>query len=117
MVSGRIVRAIGQSFATGISIGGSDHYDIFRGVEKKQLWAVASRPELAIALILAAGLIHAGFEDWLFAVGNYLCVFFWSLAFILIDLVPEKQLFRAYSVPLPNSMARLEDLGMVPPVR
>jgi O-antigen ligase len=70
-----------------------------------------------IALILGAGLIHAGFEDWLFAVGNYLCVFFWSLAFILIDLVPEKQLFREYSVPLPNSMARLENLGMVPPVR
>jgi O-antigen ligase len=38
--------------------------------------------------ILSAGLIHAAFEDWLFAVGYYLCVFFWTLAFMLVDLVP-----------------------------
>jgi O-antigen ligase len=38
------------------------------------------------ALIIVAGLIHAGFEDWLFAAGSYLCVFFWVSAFLLIDL-------------------------------
>jgi O-antigen ligase len=37
------------------------------------------------ALITLAGLIHAGFEDWLFAPGSYLCVFFWVSAFLLID--------------------------------
>jgi hypothetical protein len=37
-------------------------------------------------MVLAAGLVHAAFEDWLFAVGYYLCVFFWAFAFILIDL-------------------------------
>jgi O-antigen ligase len=40
------------------------------------------------AMILAAGLIHAGFEDWLFAVGYYLCVFFWMVAFTFLDLLP-----------------------------
>ena len=39
------------------------------------------------AAILAAGLVEAAFEDELFAVGYYLCVFFWSLAFILDDLI------------------------------
>jgi O-antigen ligase len=41
-----------------------------------------------VAMILAAGLIHAAFEDWLFAVGYYLCVFFWMLAFAFLDLLP-----------------------------
>jgi O-antigen ligase len=41
-----------------------------------------------IAAVLAAGLVHAVFEDWLFAAGYYLCVFFWSYAFVLFDVVP-----------------------------
>ncbi|HEX8814007.1 MAG TPA: O-antigen ligase family protein [Terriglobales bacterium] len=45
-------------------------------------------PAVPIATIMVAGLVHAAFEDWLFAVGYYLCVFFWSLAFILADLAP-----------------------------
>lgn len=43
---------------------------------------------VALAIILVGGLVHAFFEDWLFAVGNYICVFFWSLAFVLPDLLP-----------------------------
>ncbi len=39
--------------------------------------------------MLAAGLAHAAFEDWMFAVGYYLSVFFWAMAFILVDLLPE----------------------------
>ena len=38
-------------------------------------------PALPLAAVLAAGLVHAAFEDWLFAVGYYLCIFFWSLGF------------------------------------
>ncbi len=38
------------------------------------------------ALVTVAGIIHAGFEDWLFAAGSYLCVFFWVSAFLLVDL-------------------------------
>jgi len=43
-----------------------------------------------LAIVVAAGLVHAVFEDWLFAVGYYLCVFFWSLAFALVDVVPAE---------------------------
>jgi O-Antigen ligase len=41
-----------------------------------------------LAMIAVAGLVHAAFEDWMFAPGNYLCVFFWSLVFILADVAP-----------------------------
>jgi hypothetical protein len=44
-------------------------------------------PAVPAAAILVAGLIDAGFEDWLFAVGYYLSVFFWVMAFILADLL------------------------------
>jgi len=40
-------------------------------------------------LIVVAGLVHAIFEDWLLAVGSYLCVFFWVAAFLLIDGASE----------------------------
>jgi O-antigen ligase len=41
-----------------------------------------------LAAVMAGGTVHAAFEDWLFAVGYYLCVFFWAMAFILIDVLP-----------------------------
>src|SRR5947209_8761402 len=50
----------------------------------------ASSAALPIALVAIAGLVHAAFEDWLFAVGYYLCVFFWSLAFVLNDFVSHR---------------------------
>lgn len=46
---------------------------------------------IPFALVASAGLVHAFFEDWLFAVGSYLCVFFWVAAFVLIDLVPVRE--------------------------
>jgi O-antigen ligase len=49
----------------------------------------ANHPAVPIAAIMAAGLFHAGFEDWLFAPGYYLCVLFWSLAFIFVDVAPS----------------------------
>ena len=42
-----------------------------------------------VTMVLTAGLIHAGFEDWLFAVGYYLSVFFWVLAFSFLDMLPS----------------------------
>jgi hypothetical protein len=41
-----------------------------------------------LAMVALAGLIDAGFEDWLFAPGYYLCVFVWTMAFILVDYTP-----------------------------
>lgn len=43
---------------------------------------------IPFALVAIAGLVHACFEDWLFAVGSYLCVFFWVSVFGLMDLLP-----------------------------
>ena len=47
-----------------------------------------SHYSVPLMLVVIAGLIHAGFEDWLFAVGYYLTVFFWVHAFLLMDVVP-----------------------------
>ena len=44
-----------------------------------------AHPAVPLAMVVLAGMIHAGFEDWMFAPGYYLCVFFWSLAFVLVD--------------------------------
>ena len=48
----------------------------------------ASHYSVPLAMVLLAGFIHAGFEDWMFAVGYYLCVYFWVLSFVLADLLP-----------------------------
>jgi O-antigen ligase len=45
-------------------------------------------PAIPIAMVLLAGMVHAFFEDWLVAVGYYLCVYFWICAFWLVDLMP-----------------------------
>ncbi len=44
---------------------------------------------IPLAMVVLAGLIHASFEDWLFAVGSYLCLLFWAFAFVLADLIPD----------------------------
>lgn len=46
-------------------------------------------PGVPIAAILLAGFVDGVFEDWMFAVGYYLCLIFWALAFILVDFVPR----------------------------
>jgi O-antigen ligase len=60
-------------------------------------------PLLPAAAILTAGLIDVAFEDWLFAVGYYLCVFFWAMAFIMVDLLQEPEAVYStesvYSMP------------------
>jgi O-antigen ligase len=45
----------------------------------------ALSPAIPAVAIIAAGVVHALFEDWLFAVGYYLCVFFWSICRILLQ--------------------------------
>jgi O-antigen ligase len=53
-----------------------------------------------LSAVLLAGMIGAFFEDWMFAVGSYLCVFFWSLAFVLPDLLPAAEVAMT-SIPGP----------------
>jgi len=43
---------------------------------------------IPLAMVVLSGLVHASFEDWLFAVGSYLSVYFWVFAFLLADFVP-----------------------------
>lgn len=84
------------------------------------LWSTgnAGHPYVPITAIVAAGLAHAFFEDWLFAPGNYLCVFFWSLAFTLMGFLPlarraghghtaVQHLDWSRSFALPNSVPNL----------
>jgi len=47
-----------------------------------------SNYSIPLAMVVLAGLCHASFEDWLFAAGSYVCVYFWFFAFLLADLVP-----------------------------
>ena len=51
------------------------------------MWRCRDPHHYAVPLVLIciAGLVHAFFEDWLFAVGYYLNVFFWTSVFILSD--------------------------------
>jgi O-antigen ligase len=66
-----------------------------------------------LSMILLGGLIHAFFEDWLLAVGYYLCFFFWVAVFVLDDVAPERRPLRVTSaspahprvVPPPMSVA------------
>jgi O-antigen ligase len=49
--------------------------------------------------VVVAGLVHAAFEDWLFAPGYYLCIFFWTLTFIMVDVVAGSALSPAKTAP------------------
>ena len=64
-----------------------------RNAAKVLLWVRRTgdpfSPAVPLAAVVIAGVIHAAFEDWMFAVGYYLCVFFWSCAFILVDVLPQ----------------------------
>jgi O-antigen ligase len=68
---------------------------VFRVVVRICMWMRRTgslyHPCIPFVLVVIAGLVHAGFEDWLFAVGSYLCVFFWASTFALMDLVPERE--------------------------
>jgi O-antigen ligase len=57
---------------------------------------------IPLAMVVLSGLVHAGFEDWLFAVGSYPCVYFWAFAFVLADLAPA-----AVVVPVPSVVSRV----------
>jgi O-antigen ligase len=69
---------------------------------------------IPLAMVLLAGLVHASFEDWLFAVGSYPCVYFWSFAFLLADLMPVTVAKRASAVVFPH-VRRQADFGAALP--
>ena len=44
---------------------------------------------VVFALVIAAGLVHAAFEDWMFAAGYYMSPLFWSFAFVCVDMIRD----------------------------
>lgn len=68
-----------------------------------------SHPAIPLAMVIVAGLLHAGLEDWLFAPGYYLCVFFWSVAFVLVDLAPRSPLTSSSLAWRPWLIRRVAD--------
>lgn len=62
---------------------------IYRGFSR--MWRTRDARSYAVPLVLVclAGLVHAFFEDWLFAVGSYLNIFFWTSVFVLAELQSE----------------------------
>jgi O-antigen ligase len=80
------------------------------GVTMSNVWKVCAwmrrtgdprHYSIPLAMVVLSGLVHANFEDWLFAVGSYPCVYFWVFAFLLADLVPA-----AVVVPVAGVVSR-----------
>ncbi len=59
---------------------------VYRGYSR--MWRTRDVHAFSVPLVLVcmAGLVHAFFEDWLFAVGFHLNVFFWTAVFVLAEL-------------------------------
>ena len=57
---------------------------------------------IPLAMVVLSGLLHANFEDWLFAVGAYPSIYFWFFAFVLADLVPANA-----AVQVPHALSGL----------
>jgi hypothetical protein len=70
-------------------------------------------PAIPIAMVLLAGMVHAFFEDWMVAVGYYLCVFFWLCAFWLVDLVPAPLPTPVRSISSAHPQSRLSGSGLL----
>jgi O-antigen ligase len=94
-------REHGSSYITiaeWVGLLGSLPFIAILGVTISNVWRVCvwmnrtSNPKhysIPLAMVVLAGFVHASFEDWMFAVGSYLCLFFWVSAFLLADLVPD----------------------------
>src|ERR1700722_13675742 len=54
-----------------------------------------------MAMVVVAGMVHGSFEDSIFAMGSYLCLYFWIFAFMLADYVPGVDPFPVASVARP----------------
>ena len=72
---------------------------------------------IPLAMVVLAGMIHANFEDWLFAVGYYLCVYFWVFAFLLADFVPDAVVVPVAGVVSRASRPSPAALGAIVPNR
>jgi O-antigen ligase len=72
---------------------------------------------IPLAMVVLAGLVHVTFEDWLFAAGSYLCVYFWFFAFLLADFVPDAAVVPVAGVISRDSRLSPAGFGAVLPNR
>lgn len=70
-----------------------------------------------LAMVMIAGIVHAGFEDWLFAPGYHLCIFYWSMAFVLVDQVLALNPASSYSAISWNPRVARPQLNSVVPLQ
>lgn len=84
----------------------------------KWMWTTRTpfHPAVPLAMLILAGLVHATFEDWLFAPGYYLCVFFWSLAFVFADIAPSSSRSQIVSQHIPRAADRALAFPPIMPV-
>jgi O-antigen ligase len=74
-------------------------------------------PAIPLAMMLLAGMVHAFFEDWMMAVGYYLCVFFWIGAFWLVDLMPAPLPVPVRAVSSAHPRSAVSHPGTLAPTR
>jgi O-antigen ligase len=72
---------------------------------------------IPLAMVVLSGLVHASFEDWLFAVGSYPCVYFWIFAFLLADIAPGAVVVPVAGVVSRAARPSLAGFGAVVPNR
>ncbi len=94
-------------------------FALLRRVVQTVVWMFRSRnplhPAVPLAMVMVAGLVHASLEDWLFAPGYYLCVFYWSMAFVFVDQAPAQPNFRR--APFWRAGTMTQRLGQIVPNR
>lgn len=94
---------------------------LLRKVVQTVVWILRtgnpSHPAVPLAMVMVAGMIHAGLEDWLFAPGYYLCVFYWSMAFVFVDQAPAVAFADSRRAFLGRAGAMRQGPGNVAPSR
>jgi O-antigen ligase len=75
---------------------------VFSGTVRTCAWMRRTRNPhnyaIPLAMVCLAGLIHATFEDWMFAAGYHLSLFFWTSAFLLSDFLPRRANSTSFAV-------------------
>jgi O-antigen ligase len=111
--SAETARENGNSYITlveWVGLLGVLPFTMLLGVTTANVWKVCAwmkrtadphHYSIPLAMVVLAGLVHANFEDWLFAVGYHLSVYFWVCAFLLADLAPGAAL-----VPVAGAVSR-----------
>jgi len=76
-----------------------------------------AHPAVPLAMVMMAGICHAAFEDWLFAPGYYLCIFFWSMSFVFVDSANLLRFSTRSDVDWSRLNTASSDLSVVTPGR